>query len=115
MVPRAVYGRATLVALVATLTIFAPSAAQVGVSQAPSGGATIGISQAPSGVSNSNVAPMPMQSFEAPAKSSEVPSRGLNIGTQPNAAQCGNLLRRAASVPSLKQSPDYAFCDALPK
>lgn len=50
----------------------------------------------------------PMQSFETPQK--EVTSRGIRVGGNPSALQCTNLLRRAESVPSLKESPDYEFC-----
>ena len=53
-----------------------------------------------------------MQSLEAPQKESNAPSSGVRLGSDPSALQCANLLRRTASVPSLKQSPDYEFCKA---
>jgi hypothetical protein len=102
--PQAVCGRFPLLTLVCVLATLTPVIAQVSVSQV-----------APGGAAAANVAPMPMQSFEAPAKGSEAGSRGISVGTHPSAAQCANLLQRAASVPSLKETPDYAYCSTLPK
>jgi hypothetical protein len=94
-----------LIVLVCALSTVAPAVGQVSTSQSGS---------LPSaGVSNSNTGPMP--SFETRQGNSDVPSRGETFGKQPSALQCANLLRRAASVPGLKQSPDYAYCDAARK
>jgi hypothetical protein len=51
----------------------------------------------------------------APMQSSEGGGRGAGMGEHPTLAQCQNLLRRAALVPSLINTHDYSYCNARSK